>query len=86
LLERLYSLNASANSVSPNGFYQNLYNRTRAVNYADVYTSKAPWDKSITCWIDGKPVVSRYTDLSYWNNSQYPLTKYSNGYYERLAM
>jgi len=85
LIEKLYSSNASANPISPNSVYQNLYNRTNAKNYADLYTSEALQSKTITCWINNTPVVSQYTDMSYWNNSQYPLTKYSNGYYEQLA-
>lgn len=85
LIERLYSLNSSKNKVSPNSFYLNYYNGYRASDYADQYTSEAPYNKKITCWIDNKPVDSYSTDVSYWNNSQYPLTKYSNGYYEQLA-
>ncbi len=84
IINRLAPPGTSRKNVSP-AYYVNLYNRITARNYADQHTSNASEDKHITCWIDNKPVVSYYTDISYWNNSEYPLTKYSNGYYERLA-
>jgi len=86
LIERLYPSNSSGKQVSPNSYYYDYYDGTgAALHYADPYTSEASYDKEITCWIGNEPVVSHYTDISYWNNSQYPLTKYSNGYYEPLA-
>ncbi len=85
LIERLYSQNTFANQISPDSLYQNLYHGLNAAYYADDYTSEAPQSKTITCWIDNNPVVSNYTDTGYWNNAQYHLTQYSNGYYEQLA-
>ncbi len=85
LIDKLYSSNTSTNQISPDSTYQNFYNGINAAYYADDHTSEAPQSKQITCWINNNPAVSKYTNISYWNNSQYPLTKFHNGYYEQLA-
>jgi len=94
LIEKLYSLNTSANLISPNSVYQNLYNRINARYYADLHTSEASSNKVITCWV-WDPTQNKYveedssfTDMSYWNNLQYPLLPVTvNGktHYEQLA-
>jgi hypothetical protein len=85
LIKRLYNSEFNKDGVSANGFYLNLYNGYNAASYADRYTSNASYSNTITCLVNGTSQISHYTDITYWNNSQYPLSKYSNGYYEQLA-
>jgi len=83
LMNELYP---SDQTVSINSTYQNFYTRSRARDYADTYTSEAPESKTITCWdpTTNSPKISKFTDISHWNNSQYPLPT-DHGYYANLA-
>jgi len=86
LISRLFPENDPENKVSPKEHYNNYYNRYWAVSYVDYYTTEATWNQYIYCRRgDGTIEISRYTNINKWNNSQFPLPKWSDGIYRELA-